>query len=419
MSNRDESRHESVSIESVRVLCVDGDRSASLRRPTPSSERTTPSKRSVRPGRAMHSSASPGPTSTASSRSTTLPDADGLALLDAVRADDEACPFVLFTGTGSEAIASEAISAGITDYLRRDATEYATLAETVRTAVETARADLQRQRQLRAIETARGGSVCSTRRDGSSTSIGRTPICTATSPPTCSASTGDKLYPDDKIEHTRDVIIPTVMAEGDWYGETTGLRSDGSTFVEAHSLSTTGDGDLICTVQDVTDEKERERDLERYETIIDALGDPVYTVDAEGRYAFVNDAYAEMTGYEKDEIVGQDVSVLLDEPSVERGTDCVRSLLSDATAERKRTYEITVETSDGRTIRCEDHCSLLPIEDGQYRGVAGVVRDITERTARERELELDETILETIPDEVYALDEGGTSPRSSRRSTPR
>jgi PAS domain S-box-containing protein len=407
MSNRDESRHESVSIESVRVLCVDGD-----------PERLAETADALeRADDAIETLGATGTSDALERLAGTdvdcivseyeLPDADGLALLDAVRADDEACPFVLFTGTGSEAIASEAISAGITDYLRRDATEYATLAETVRTAVETARADLQRQRQLRAIETAREG-ISLLDEEGRFVYVNRAYAdLYGYEPADLLGKHWEQLYPDDKIEHTRDVIIPTVMAEGDWYGETTGLRSDGSTFVEAHSLSTTGDGDLICTVQDVTDEKERERDLERYETIIDALGDPVYTVDAEGRYAFVNDAYAEMTGYEKDEIVGQDVSVLLDEPSVERGTDCVRSLLSDATAERKRTYEITVETSDGRTIRCEDHCSLLPIEDGQYRGVAGVVRDITERTARERELELDETILETIPDEVYALDEEG------------
>ncbi|WP_226041438.1 PAS domain S-box protein [Natrinema sp. DC36] len=339
-----------------------------------------------------------------------LPDMDGLALLDAVRARDEELPFILFTGVGSEAIASEAISAGVTDYVRKDdsADGRAAIAERVMNAVETTRSrPQQQQRQLRAIETAREG-ISLLDADGRFVYVNRAYAdLYGYEPADLIGEHWDRLYPDDETEHVRDVIIPTVNAEGDWCGETTGLRADGSTFVEAHSLSTTGDGDLICTVQDVTDKKERERDLERYETIIGALGDPVYTVDSAGRYAFVNDAYAEMTGYEKDEIVGQHVSFLLDEPSVERGTDCVRSLLSDETAERKRTYEITVETSDGEPIRCEDHLSLLPLEDGRYRGVAGVVRDITERTARERELERDETILETIPDEVYALDDEG------------
>ncbi|MFB6219088.1 MAG: response regulator, partial [Halobacteriaceae archaeon] len=48
-----------------------------------------------------------------------MPGMDGLELLDAVSADHPDLPFVLFTGKGSEEIASEAISAGVTDYLQK------------------------------------------------------------------------------------------------------------------------------------------------------------------------------------------------------------------------------------------------------------------------------------------------------------
>ncbi|MFC6765732.1 PAS domain S-box protein [Natrinema soli] len=407
MKNRDKYRHESVSTEPVRVLCVDGD-----------PERLAETADALeRADEAIETLCAAGESDALERLAETdidcivseyeLSETDGLALLDDIRAADEDRPFVLFTGSGSEAIASEAISAGVTDYLRRDATEYATLADGVRTAVDTSRADLRRRRQLRAMETAQEG-IGLLDGDGRFVSVNRSYAdCYGYDPVDLIGEHWKRLYPDDETGHGRNVIVPTVMAEGDWYGETTGLRSDGSTFVEARSLSTTGDGDLICPIQEVTDETERGRDLERYETIIDALGDPVYTVDSAGRYTFVNDAYAEMAGYEKDEIIGRHVTFLLDEASVERGSDCVRSLLSDETAEHKRTYEITVETSDGEPIRCEDHLSLLPLEDGRYRGIAGVVRDITERTARERELERYETLLETIPDEVYALDDEG------------
>jgi CheY-like chemotaxis protein len=47
-----------------------------------------------------------------------MPETDGLAFLDAVRESYPDVPFVLFTGCGSERIASRAISAGITVYLR-------------------------------------------------------------------------------------------------------------------------------------------------------------------------------------------------------------------------------------------------------------------------------------------------------------
>jgi len=67
---------------------------------------------------------------------------DGLELLEAVRADHPDLPFVLFTGRGSEGIASDAISAGVTDYLQKETgtDQYAVLANTVRNAVEKSRA---------------------------------------------------------------------------------------------------------------------------------------------------------------------------------------------------------------------------------------------------------------------------------------
>lgn len=48
-----------------------------------------------------------------------LPEQNGIELLEAVRERDSDFPFILFAGEGSEAVASRAISAGVTDYLRK------------------------------------------------------------------------------------------------------------------------------------------------------------------------------------------------------------------------------------------------------------------------------------------------------------
>lgn len=63
---------------------------------------------------------------------------DGLDLLEAVRERDPALPFVLFTGRGSEEVASEAISAGVTDYLQKGmgTEQYALLANRIEHAIE-------------------------------------------------------------------------------------------------------------------------------------------------------------------------------------------------------------------------------------------------------------------------------------------
>ncbi|GAB3417448.1 hypothetical protein GCM10027435_16300 [Haloparvum alkalitolerans] len=71
-----------------------------------------------------------------------MPERDGLAFLDAVRSRHPEMPFILFTGKGSEEIASEAVSAGVTDYLRKGPgiERYEVLANRIRNAVEQLRA---------------------------------------------------------------------------------------------------------------------------------------------------------------------------------------------------------------------------------------------------------------------------------------
>ncbi|MFB6091159.1 MAG: ATP-binding protein [Halobellus sp.] len=67
-----------------------------------------------------------------------LPGFEGLSFLDAVRADHPELPFVLFTADGSEEVASEAIAAGVTEYVpRSDAPgQFDALANRIETSVD-------------------------------------------------------------------------------------------------------------------------------------------------------------------------------------------------------------------------------------------------------------------------------------------
>lgn len=81
-----------------------------------------------------------------------MPDLDGLAFLKRVRESFESLPFVLFTGEGSESIASRAIAAGVTDYLQKRGNDrYDLLENRIKNAVESNRAkqEAERERQLR------------------------------------------------------------------------------------------------------------------------------------------------------------------------------------------------------------------------------------------------------------------------------
>jgi len=87
-----------------------------------------------------------------------MPGTDGLEFLEAVRARDPDIPFLLFTSQGSETLASEAVTAGVTDYIEKThgTQQYAVLAQRIRNAVERVRvkatADAAQKRTTRILD---------------------------------------------------------------------------------------------------------------------------------------------------------------------------------------------------------------------------------------------------------------------------
>jgi CheY-like chemotaxis protein len=83
-----------------------------------------------------------------------MPTMTGLEFLERVRAIDSDLPFVLFTGKGSETVASEAISKGVTEYLQKstDASQYELLANRIQNAIDRSRGEREVERQRDLIE---------------------------------------------------------------------------------------------------------------------------------------------------------------------------------------------------------------------------------------------------------------------------
>ena len=71
---------------------------------------------------------------------------DGLAILRAVKASRPDCPVIMFTGTGSEEIAVEAMKAGLDDYVLKSPKHYIRLPGAVKKALERAKAVAERKR---------------------------------------------------------------------------------------------------------------------------------------------------------------------------------------------------------------------------------------------------------------------------------
>ena len=143
---------------------------------------------------------------------------------------------------------------------------------------------------------------------------------------------------------------------------------------------------------------QQERVLQRYERLVETVGDGMYALDSDGHLMTVNHGLMAMTGYTREGLLGEHISIIMDDEDVRRGREKIRDLLDDDA--ETSAMEMGVHTKDGRTIPCENQIALLTDDDGEFRGTVGVVRDITERKKREQELERQNERLEAFAEIV-------------------
>jgi PAS domain S-box-containing protein len=192
-----------------------------------------------------------------------MPGMNGIELLRAVRSRYPDLPFILFTGKGSEEVASDAISAGVTDYLNKGGgtQQYELLATRVHNAVEKARMEAERQRRLHAIETAREG-IAFLDSDFRFITVNEAYAdLFGYDPEEMVGESWRLLYDEETIEEEVGEIGAALGDQGYYRGEQTFRRADGSSFVADHVVSQTEGQEYVCLVRDVTERKEHEREL--------------------------------------------------------------------------------------------------------------------------------------------------------------
>ena len=329
-----------------------------------------------------------------------MPGMDGIQFLETVRADRPDLPFVLFTGKGSEKVASEAISKGATDYLQKETgtDQFVVLANRVANAAEQytrrERVALQERQYQELFEKAPVMYIV-TRLDGDE------PVVEF-----CNQQFADKLgydreavvgqrvyefYTADSERAAREGGLERALA-AEFFREERHLLTSGGEAIPTEVQATPrydADGNVVGVLTlffDVSDQREREQELELYRTMVETVPDGVYALDADLRYLAVNEGMTELTGYDREEIVGSHLSLFHDEEGVEAAKAARRDLReSDAPGQTEVVVNRHYPAGDD-PIPCEVRFRALPSENG-FRGTAGVVRDISDRLARESELE--------------------------------
>jgi diguanylate cyclase (GGDEF)-like protein/PAS domain S-box-containing protein len=122
---------------------------------------------------------------------------------------------------------------------------------------------------------------------------------------------------------------------------------------------------------------------QRHRQLVERMREGLVQSDADGTMRFVNDRFCEMTGYSREELVGQKTSWLV-------ATDEDRELLLSKAALRRQgisdQYEVRIRRRDGSVVWMEIGGAPLIDADGKVIGTIGVHNDITERRLSEAAL---------------------------------
>jgi PAS domain S-box-containing protein len=333
-----------------------------------------------------------------------MPGQNGIEFLEAVRAEHGDLPFILYTGKGSEEVASDAISAGVTEYLQKETGtgHYPILANRIRNAVEKYRAQTEladREQRLSLFFEESPLGVVEWDENFEFVRLNETAEeILGYDEAELNGESWEAIVPPSDRDPVGLVVSELLEAEGGHHSINENVRKDGQRIVcEWHNRIVTDEHGEVVTIfsqfQDVTDRERRRAELQEYETIIDSLTDAVYVVDEEGRFTYVNDELVELVGYDRDTILGSRPSLIKDEDAVEQAEHYLGRLLSSNGPESV-TFEILLQPRDGDSIVCEDHMRVLPYEGDQFEGSVGTLRNITEREERERELERQNARLE-------------------------
>ena len=322
-----------------------------------------------------------------------MPDTNGIQFLESVREDKPDLPFILFTGKGSEEIASEAISAGVTDYLQKEAgtEQYAVLANRIHNAAEAYRSERMLEERTRRLETLIStlpGIVYRSLNEPDwpmETVEGEVKELTGYSADELKSGTvvwgEDILHPDER-ERMWTAVQEGLEANGTFEVTYRILTRDGETrWMWERGRGLYEDGELTALEGFITDITERKRWAERLDAYIDNTSDILGIVRPDGTFGDLSPSVEHVLGYTPDELADESVLTYVHPADHEWVAEEFADLVETGT--RKR-IEYRFQHADGSWIWLESVASDRT--ESTLSGYVVTTREITERKEREQEL---------------------------------
>jgi PAS domain S-box-containing protein len=136
--------------------------------------------------------------------------------------------------------------------------------------------------------------------------------------------------------------------------------------------------------KDVTERKrgeERLRESERkYRDLVETSSDLIWSLDAQGRFTFVNRAVRRIYGYEPEEMLGRPVTDFALPADGKRNRGLFRQILRGRPVFSNETEHVR---KDGSLVRLSYNAIVLHDAEGNVLGATGTATDVTERRRAE------------------------------------
>lgn len=323
---------------------------------------------------------------------------NGVEFLEAVREIHPDLPFILYTGKGSEEVASEAISAGVTDYLQKESgtSQYEVLANRILNVVEQQRAQIEvsnMEDRLWAIAENTTDLLWMFTADWTELLFvnsayediwGRSTDELRAEP----RSFVQGIHPDDR-DRVEEAMAQLSAGESVDLEYRVNETENFSRWVWVLGEPVFDDAGEVKWVvgfaRDVTDRKEREQQLQRYKIYLDHINDLVTVFDTNGVIKYESPSVEDILGYEPDERVGEDGFEYVHPED----RDSLRSQFRASAESNSRSEpgppEFRIQHRDGSWQWFEGRATFHT--DEFVGAVIGTSRDITERKQREQELQ--------------------------------
>ncbi len=342
-----------------------------------------------------------------------MPGKSGIEFLEAVRESYPSLPFVLFTGKGSEEVASDAISAGVTDYLQKDtATEqFELLANRIENAVSQSRTEQELEQQRIVLETVIENLPAGILVEDESREVlaantellelfGDEGSVEEFVGADCAQLARELKEVFERSEEFLASIEDCLDAREPVIGESFEL-ADGRIVERDYVPYELPSGAAnLWVYRDVTDDRKQARLLEGlFEQSFDGIAVHDIVTDENGEpvdyeYVHVNERFEELTGLNADEVVGRQATEVID--GIEE-TDFVEWYGQVALEGETVQFEQYSEPLDR-------HYEISAFAPSHGRFIT-IFSDITERKARQKELEKFKFFVEHTPDFMIILDE--------------